>query len=51
MAKLFYEFNLTKAFNDFNYSPKWDVKIIIDDAMRFSETGKGSIIPKVYKIS
>jgi nucleoside-diphosphate-sugar epimerase len=47
----FYEFDLTKAFNDFNYLPEWDVKMMIDDALRFSDTEKGSIIPTVYKTS
>ncbi|MBM31460.1 MAG: hypothetical protein CL764_01235 [Chloroflexi bacterium] len=45
----FYEFNLTKSFNDFNYLPEWDVKMMIDDAVRFSESQKGSVIPTVYK--
>ncbi|HJN59376.1 MAG TPA: NAD(P)-dependent oxidoreductase [Dehalococcoidia bacterium] len=45
----FYEFDLSKAFNDFNYLPEWDAKMMINDAVRFSETEKGSIIPTVYE--
>ena len=45
----FYEFDLTKAFNDFNYSPEWDVRMMIDDAVEFLDTHKGSIIPTVYE--
>ena len=45
----FYEFNITKSMKDYNFLPKWDIKMMIDDAVEFMETKKGDIIPTVLE--
>ncbi len=45
MNPTFYEYDLSAARNDFGYNPTMSVQEIIDDALRFRESGSGEIIP------
>ena len=45
MNPTFYEYDLSAAKTDFGYDPHMSVQDIVDEAMRFRETGSSEIIP------
>ena len=45
MNPTFYEYDLSAPRNDFGYTPTMSVQEIVDEALKFRETGAGDIIP------
>ena len=45
MNPTFYEYDLSAAKNDFGYSPTMSIEEMVDDALRYKQSGTGDIIP------
>ncbi len=45
MNPTFYEYDLSAARNDFGYDPQMSVEEMVDEAVKFRETGSAEIIP------
>jgi UDP-glucose 4-epimerase len=45
MNPTYYEYDLSAAKNDFGYNPTMSVEEMVDDALRFKQSGAGEIIP------